>query len=179
MGVRFVKLSVVGCQLSERMKVREQGTFGTTGARALTRIFEDTCLSTSSYFTTIFTSLPLTTSTFITSLPSVAALTFSLARAGAYGFLVGVGGDGDAGLDLAVDLNRDLDRFFLRQFRVVLRPGSAQEFAGLADHLPQFVRGKAQTERASAPDRVARQPSARAVRRTRLFGRHLRRHRAR
>ena len=43
------------------------------------------------------------------------------------GGFVGVGGDGDASLDLAVDLDGDLELFFFRQFGVVFRPRGAEE----------------------------------------------------
>jgi hypothetical protein len=41
---------------------------------------------------------------------------------------------------LAVDLHRNFDLILRRQRRIVLRPRSFQQIAGLAGHLPQFVR---------------------------------------
>ena len=79
---------------------------------------------------------------------------------GAHGFFVGVGGDGDARLDLAVDLDRDLDLFFFRQLGIVLRPGRAQQLAGSGRASPTArARDTARRERASARGRAARRPS--------------------
>src|ERR1700683_4885837 len=50
-----------------------------------------------------------------------------------------VGGYNDASAEFAVDLHRNFKFFFFGERRVVLRPGSFEQVAFFAEHLPEFV----------------------------------------
>ena len=74
--------------------------------------------------------------------------TFSSASAAAsIVFGIGVRGHAHHRHQLAVDLHRNLDLVFLRQFRIALRPRRAQHSALLAQLLPQLRRKKRRKRR--------------------------------